>query len=95
MTKKTLLSTVAGAAGAAFVTSMALASTAAISADNPFESTQLDSGYQVAGDDKKKEGKCGEGKCGEGKKKEGKCGEGKCGEGKKKEGKCGEGKCGG
>jgi uncharacterized low-complexity protein len=63
-------------------------------------------------DKAKKEGKCGEGKCGDDKAKEGKCGddkakhegkcgEGKCGDDKKKEGekgeegKCGEGKCGG
>ncbi len=51
----------------------------------------------VAHDDKKADGKCGEGKKAM---KKGKCGEGKCGEGKKamkstmKKGKCGEGKCG-
>lgn len=40
---------------------------------------------------KKKDGKCGEGKCGADKmkKKDGKCGEGKCGADKKKEGSCG------
>ncbi len=42
------------------------------------------------GGDKKKDGKCGEGKCGGDKAKEG-----KCGGDKKKDGKCGEGKCGG
>ncbi len=63
---------------------------------------------KCGGSMKKKEGKCGEGKCGgkkKMKKKDGKCGEGKCGASKKKgmkEGKCGgskknmkEGKCGG
>ena len=53
-----------------------LGSTAAVgtsnAVDNPFEVTELSSGYmQLA------EGKCGEGKCGG--KTEGKCGEGKCG----------------
>jgi uncharacterized low-complexity protein len=37
-------------------------------------------------DDKKKDGKCGEGKCG---------GDKKAADDKKKDGKCGEGKCGG
>jgi uncharacterized low-complexity protein len=95
---------VAAAVGAAFVSSMA-ASTAAVAADNPFEATDLDNGYMLAGQEKAKEGKCGEGKCGgekakegscgEGKAEEGKCGEGKCGGDKAEEGKCGEGKCGG
>jgi uncharacterized low-complexity protein len=59
---------------------------------NPFDVSEMSSGYMLAGHEdghKAEEGKCGEGKCGEGK-----CGEGKCGEGKDKEGKCGEGKCG-
>ncbi|WP_444932226.1 hypothetical protein ACJJIF_10825 [Microbulbifer sp. SSSA002] len=94
------LSPVAAAVGAAFIASAAMNVSAANSDANPFAAEDLSSGYNVAlashdGDDKEKEGKCGEGKCGEGKEKEGKCGEGKCGEGKKKEGKCGEGKCGG
>lgn len=93
---------------AAGLGAVALASTFAtttVQADaNPFATTELSSGYMLAGGH---EGKCGEGKCGEGKcggdksKDEGKCGEGKCGEGKcggdksEGEGKCGEGKCGG
>ena len=85
---------VAAAVGAAFVSSMA-ASTAVVAADNPFEATDLDSGYMLADGHKAKEGKCGEGKCGGEKAKEGKCGEGKCGGEKAHEGKCGEGKCGG
>ena len=52
-----------------FATGM-LGATAANAEQNPFEMTELSSGYMVAG----KEGSCGEGKCGEGK-----CGEGKCG----------------
>ena len=85
---------VAAAVGVAFVSSMA-ASTTAMAAENPFEATDLDNGYMLAGKDKAKEGKCGEGKCGADK-----AAEGTCGEGKAKEGKCGgekaeEGKCGG
>jgi uncharacterized low-complexity protein len=86
---------------AAILGASVLASTlaAAANAGNPFQLTELQSGYQLAGDEtgstdaKPAEGKCGEGKCGEGKKAHA---EGKCGEGKKEgaEGKCGEGKCG-
>ena len=96
MTDKALMTKpVAAAVGTAFVASMA-ASTTAMAADNPFEATELDSGYMLADGHKGKEGKCGEGKCGGEKAKEGKCGEGKCGGDKKAhEGKCGEGKCGG
>ena len=99
--------TLAAAVGAAFLTTAALAPVAS-AAENPFQLSELKSGYQVAD---AHEGKCGgdkaegEGKCGEGKADaEGKCGEGKadaegkCGEGKAKgdgEGKCGEAKCGG
>jgi len=88
----------AAAVGAAFMVSVAL-SPVASAASNPFQLSELTSGYEVASKDA--EGKCGEGKCGEAKPKaetEGKCGEGKCGEAKPKaesEGKCGEGKCGG
>jgi uncharacterized low-complexity protein len=58
--------------------------------DNPFTSTRLDAGYQLAqADAKQKDGKCGEAKCGADKKaaekkKDGKCGEAKCGADKKK-----------
>jgi uncharacterized low-complexity protein len=102
---KTYMKPLAMALGATLAASMA---STALSAENPFTSQSLESGYKVMA-----EGKCGEGKCGESKskkegtcgedkaKKEGKCGEdkakkeGKCGEDKtKKEGKCGEGKCG-
>jgi uncharacterized low-complexity protein len=76
---------VAAAVGVAFVSSLAV-STTAVAADNPFEAADLDSGYLVAGGEKDKEGKCGEGKCGEGKKGE----EGACGEKKHAEGACGE-----
>ncbi|SDJ67638.1 hypothetical protein [Microbulbifer yueqingensis] len=109
MTKKNL--PLAAAVGAAFIASASLNVSAGVGNANPFAAEELSSGYNLAmlsehGDDKKKEGKCGEGKCGEeGKKKEGegKCGEGKCGEEgehegmegmKEGEGKCGEGKCG-
>ncbi len=104
MAKSNKFSPLAATVSAAFIaTAMG---TSAQAAENPFATTELNQGYQLA--DKHKEGKCGEGKCGEGKKEmdgkkgEGKCGEGKCGEGKKDghddkkgEGKCGEGKCGG
>ena len=79
-----------------------LATSPVVMADsNPFATTDLDAGYQLAGE-KGKEGKCGEGKCGSDKDKEGacgedhkkdaegKCGEGKCGSDKDKEGACGE-----
>ncbi|MGH1472130.1 MAG: HvfA family oxazolone/thioamide-modified RiPP metallophore [Cellvibrionaceae bacterium] len=104
MAKKNL-TPLAAAVGAAFLASASLSSVVSAS-ENPFASSDLQSGYNLA--EKGAEGKCGEGKCGEGKcggkkkaDKEGKCGEGKCGEGKcggekkaEKEGKCGEGKCG-
>ncbi|MFN7550632.1 MAG: hypothetical protein ACK59M_11760 [Pseudomonadota bacterium] len=67
-----------------------------VHAGTVFELTDLGAGYMLVGDEKAKEGKCGEGTCGAEKGKEGACGgdkheaEGKCGEGK-----CGEGKCGG
>jgi uncharacterized low-complexity protein len=92
------------AVGVAFVGTLAMSQAASASS---FSLTDLDSGYQLAGDDHakdkaKKEGSCGEGKCGADKaKKEGACGEGKCGADKaKKEGSCGadkakkEGSCG-
>ena len=84
---------VTAAVGVAFVSSLA-ASSAAIADDNPFSTTDLDAGYQLAGE-KGAEGSCGEkgheGSCGE-KGAEGSCGEkgaeGSCGE-KGKEGSCG------
>jgi uncharacterized low-complexity protein len=90
MANKTLIvKPVAAAVGVAFVSSLAVSSTA-VAADNPFETSDLDDGYMLAGGEKGEEGKCGEGKCG-GDKGE----EGSCGEDKGEEGKCGEGKCGG
>lgn len=85
--------------GAAFLSTTAMT---AMADANPFQATELVSGYELANYGKDAEGKCGEGKCGEAKcggdkaEGEGKCGEAKCGEDKgDKEGKCGEGKCGG
>ena len=90
------LKPVAAAVGLALATSLAMSP--AVMADNPFATTDLDAGYQLAGEkDKHAEGKCGEGKCGSDKGKEGACGEkdkhaeGKCGSDKDKEGSCGEG----
>lgn len=95
-------------------TSMALAASAVMtaglalspgmaSAENPFATAELPSGYMQVAEHHAEEGKCGEAKCGADKKaKEAKCGgdkkaeEGKCGGDKKaEEGKCGEAKCGG
>ena len=97
MATKTMLKPIAAIAGVAFVSSLAVTSTAVADEDNPFELSDLDSGYMLAGHHKGDEGKCGEGKCGDDKGDEGKCGEGKCGgdDDKGDEGKCGEGKCGG
>lgn len=71
---------------------------AAAQASTLFHAADLGAGYMLAaaGDAKKAEHACGEGKCGADKKAaEGKCGEAKCGADKKApEGKCGEGKCG-
>tara|TARA_R110002073_G_scaffold25832_2_gene85250 strand:- start:114685 stop:115029 length:345 start_codon:yes stop_codon:yes gene_type:complete len=104
MAKITKLNPLAAAVGVAFMASAFSAPVTA--AENPFATSDLGAGYQVAGDMEGKcgEGKCGadkkaEGKCGADKKAEGKCGEGKCGADKKAEGKCGadkkgEGKCG-
>ena len=79
-------------------------STAAVAIDNPFEVTELSSGYMSMaeadsdqeGGVKAKDGSCGEGKCGnkkgdaEEKGKEGSCGDKKMEEGKSMEGKCGD-----
>ncbi len=85
---------VAAAVGVAFVSSLAGSSTV-LADDNPFSTTDLDAGYQLAGE-KGEEGKCGEGKCGANKDAE-KGAEGSCGE-KGHEGSCGEkgheGSCG-
>ena len=101
MANKTMIvKPVAAAVGVAFVSSLAVSSTV-VADDNPFTATDLDNGYLMAGGDKGKEGKCGEGKCGGDKGEEGSCGEkgeeGSCGE-KGEEGSCGEkgeeGSCG-
>ncbi|MEW6514630.1 MAG: hypothetical protein AB1443_11585 [Pseudomonadota bacterium] len=78
------------AAGAAFIATTAFAPIAS-AADNPFGMAKLDSGYQLAAaDDKKKDGKCGEGKCGGDKKPaDDKKKDGSCGGDKKKDGACG------
>jgi len=83
------------ALGTAFAASLAVAP-AVNAAENPFKLDSLKSGYQVAENDKSKEGKCGgdkakDGKCGGDKAKDGKCGgdkakDGKCGGDKAKEG---------
>jgi len=97
MNKKT---SIALAASAAMTAGLAFSPLAAADS-NPFQSSELNSGYMQLAKDHG-EGKCGEAKCGEDSKKdkEGKCGEAKCGEDSKKdkkdkEGKCGEAKCGG
>jgi len=90
------------AAGVALLTGLAMMPVANAASHNPFAAQDLTSGYQVAGNDKGEEGKCGEAKCGADKRAkadgEGKCGEAKCGADKKAkadgEGKCGEAKCG-
>ena len=98
--KSNLIKPIAAAVGVAFVSSLVF-STVAVADENPFDASDLDAGYMLAGGDKGDgEGSCGEGEgsCGEG---EGSCGEGSCGEGegscgeKGEDGKCGEGKCGG
>jgi uncharacterized low-complexity protein len=108
MSDKYMIKPVSAVVGAAFVSAVAVPSSAA-AADNPFAIAELDEGYMLASHHKSEEGKCGgekkaeEGKCGgEKKAEEGKCGEGKCGgEKKAEEGKCGgekkakEGSCGG
>ena len=105
MTKKNCIKPVTAVIGAALAGSLS-AVNLANAADNPFATTQMQSGYMMLAEgsaaaekteektEEKKEageGKCGEGKCGGDKaKSEGKCGEGKCGGDKAK----GEGKCG-
>ena len=74
--KNLIIKPVAAAVGVAFVTSLAI-STSAVAADNPFTTDDLEGGYLLAGDDEGEEGKCGEGKCGEDKGEEGSCGEDK------------------
>ena len=83
MAKLSKINPLAATLGAAFVASAM--SIPAHAAENPFGATDLQSGYQLAGDHSKDgEGKCGEGSCGGDKK-----GEGSCGGEKKGEGSCG------
>lgn len=83
MAKLSKMNPLTATLGAAFVASAM--SIPAHAAENPFGATDLQSGYQLAGDHGKDgEGKCGEGKCGDDKK-----GEGSCGGDKKGEGSCG------
>ena len=83
MSNRVLRKPVALAIGAALATTIAAAGVAQASS---FAVHALGAGYMLAaGDEKAKEGKCGEGKCGADKKAEGKCGEGKCGADKKEE----------
>ncbi len=102
--KTMIVKPIAATAGVAFVSSLAFSSTA-VADDNPFASTDLDTGYMMAGGDKDEEGKCGEAKCG-GDRGEEASGdqdngeEGSCGGDKGEEGSCGgdkgeEGSCGG
>ena len=88
MSKKIKLSPIATAVGVSVVAALASLPIAS-AASNPFTTSDLGSGYQVAA-----EGSCGGMKKGEKMKSDGKCGEMK---GKKgaKDGSCGEGKCGG
>ena len=94
--KSNLIKPVAAAVGVAFVSSLVF-SAVAVADENPFDASDLDTGYMLADSHEGGEGSCGEGEgscgegegsCGEG---EGSCGEGSCGEG---EGSCGEGSCG-
>ncbi len=88
MAKLSKINPLAATLGAAFVASAM--SIPAHAAENPFGATDLQSGYQLAGDHSKDgEGKCGEGKCGEGSCGGDKKGEGSCGGDKKGEGSCG------
>ncbi|HEX5678288.1 MAG TPA: hypothetical protein VFX91_09980 [Alcanivorax sp.] len=88
MAKLSKMNPLTATLGAAFVASAM--SIPAHAAENPFGATDLQSGYQLAGNHAKDgEGKCGEGKCGEGKCGEDKKGEGSCGGDKKGEGSCG------
>ncbi len=96
MLKKITLKPVAAVLGTTFAVALA-ASPIVNAANNPFNLTEISTGYMVADQG---EGKCGEGKCGEGKAKNKKESEGKSrvakdGDKKSGEGKCGEGKCGG
>lgn len=69
MSKKSELKPLAAALGTVLATSAFTIPTTSAE-ENPFQITELASGYMVA----EKEGKCGEGKCGGMKMKEGKCG---------------------
>lgn len=92
MKKHNLVSLAVGSAFAALTLSPA-----AQAADNPFGTTRLQAGYQLAqADTKMKDGNCGgDKKVAAEKKRDGKCGEAKCGAAKKKaEANCGANKKG-
>ncbi|ASK34054.1 hypothetical protein [Alloalcanivorax mobilis] len=94
MSKYSKLNPLAVTVGAAFMASALSVPVAQAASTNPFASSDLGSGYQLAGADKKAEGSCGadkkaEGSCGADKK-----GEGSCGADKKGEGSCGADKKG-
>ena len=107
MSKITKTNAVTAAIGSAFALTLA-AAPAANAAENPFQMSELSSGYMVASNHSGAEGKCGEAKCGGNKDEEAsKDSEGKCGGDKAAaEGTCGgdkaaapaaksaEGKCG-
>ena len=76
MSNKSKLTPIAAALGTSFAISL-MASPIANAEQNPFEATELSSGYMQLAEGNG-EGSCGEGKCGE-KDGEGSCGEGKCG----------------
>jgi uncharacterized low-complexity protein len=69
MSKKSEFKPLAAALGAVLASSIFTIPTASAD-ENPFQMSELSSGYMVAGN----EGKCGEGKCGGMKMKEGMCG---------------------
>ncbi len=91
MLKKKTLKPVAAVLGTTFAVALA-ASPIVNAANNPFNLTEISTGYMVAD---QTEGKCGEGKAKDKKESEGKSLDAKDGDKKSDEGKCGEGKCGG
>ncbi|MBR9866298.1 MAG: low-complexity protein [Oceanospirillales bacterium] len=94
---KTSIKPMTAAAGVALLTGLAMMPISNAASHNPFAAQDLTSGYEVAGNDKGAEGKCGEAKCGADKKAKADA-EATCGADKKVkadvEGKCGEAKCG-
>ncbi|WP_133493196.1 hypothetical protein [Alcanivorax sp. 24] len=89
MAKLSKLNPLAATVSAAFVASAMSLPVTAQAVENPFATSDLGGGYQLADNHGDKNA---EGRCGGDKKAEGSCGEK---EEKGAEGKCGEGKCGG